>query len=89
MSTILDQSFSKAIEHLKKLNNTPSSEELLRLYGLYKQINIGDINVPKPSIFNVTGLQKWMAWKKVSGLSKDDAKFLYINFVKKIQEKDV
>lgn len=38
------QAFLKAAEEVKTLTVRPTDDELLELYGLYKQVTVGDIN---------------------------------------------
>jgi len=56
---------------LDLLKVRPTDQELLELYGYYKQATIGDCNIPEPSMFNYTSNSKWHAWNKQRGLSRD------------------
>jgi hypothetical protein len=38
------QRFNKAAEDVKNLQQTPTDDELLELYALYKQSTVGDVN---------------------------------------------
>lgn len=38
------QSFEEAAEKVQNLNQTPSDNDLLELYGYYKQATVGDVN---------------------------------------------
>ena len=72
--------FEAAAEAVKSLKL--SNDQLLKLYGLYKQATIGD--APKKSTasaFDVKGQKKWGAWAAVRGLDKDQAQTQYIDFV--------
>lgn len=40
----LQAEFEKVAEDVKKVKTKPSDQELLDLYGLYKQATVGDIN---------------------------------------------
>ena len=82
----LDKEFNKATETVKKLQNIPTSDELLQLYGLYKQANLGKNTTDKPSMFNYRALKKWLSWTAVSELTKDQAKQEYINLVNYLVE---
>ena len=86
--TTLDEEFKKALEDVKKINNILDTEDLLRLYGLYKQANLGENTTLRPSIFNFRGLKKWQAWDNVSDLTKCEAKTQYIHLVAKLSEKE-
>lgn len=61
----------------KKLDNN----ELLSVYGLYKQATIGDNNTSRPGIFDLKGKAKWDAWESKRGMSTLEAKKTYIEFV--------
>lgn len=65
----------------------------LKLYGLYKQAIFGDNTAPKPGISLFNPLEsaamqgKWMAWNKLKGTSKQDAKTQYIQVAIEMAEK--
>jgi acyl-CoA-binding protein len=61
--------------------------ERLKLYGLYKQSLFGDNKVSKPYFFYIKSSNKWIAWKKEFGKSKNQAKLDYINYVEFIKSK--
>ena len=81
---ILNQSFLRAIDIVNNLKIRPSDNELLKLYGLFKQANDSDNNMPEPSIINIKSKRKWTAWRSNIGKSKEMAKQEYINFVMEI-----
>jgi len=62
-------------------------DERLKLYGLYKQSLFGDNKVYKPYFFYIKSSNKWNAWKKEFGKSKNQAKLDYINYVEFIKSK--
>lgn len=80
MEVSLEEKFNKAAENVKKLN-TLDDENLLFLYGLYKQITCGNCNVKKPGLFDIKGKAKWAAWESRKGLKKEEGQKLYINKV--------
>lgn len=41
---ISNQLFNKAAEDVKNLKEQPDNDDLLQLYGLYKQATVGDVN---------------------------------------------
>lgn len=43
----LEEKFKEAAENVKKLKVKPAEDELLELYALYKQSEIGDCNICK------------------------------------------
>jgi len=38
------QEFLEAVERVQNLKSRPTNEELLELYGFYKQATVGDVN---------------------------------------------
>lgn len=89
----LDDQFTKAQALLVKVETVPSKDEILQIYGLYKQATVGNINISKPAMFSfdLKAKAKYSAWKKLRGTDKLDAKKQYINLVialnKKSEEK--
>lgn len=43
----MQESFLKAAEEAKALSAQLSTEEMGKLYGLYKQVTVGDVNTGK------------------------------------------
>jgi len=80
----LDVLFNDYANKVKTLTRQPSNDELSSLYGLYKQATMGDNNTSKPSFLDLKGRAKWDAWTAKKGVSQDDAKRQYIEFVKKL-----
>ena len=74
-------SFKKASEQVKLLNTKPSNDELLQLYGLYKQATEGNVQGGRPGILNVKERAKWDAWKKLEGQTETDAQDQYTSLV--------
>ncbi len=73
--------FAEAQERAKKLSRRPSNEQLLQLYGLYKQATAGDATVSRPGMLDPVGRAKWDAWTARKGTSRDEAKRLYVALV--------
>ena len=76
----IEQSFNKAAEIAKNLKNL-SNDQLLLIYKNYKQATVGDINIPKPGMFDFKGGAKWDAWNSVKGTDKLTAMQNYIKTV--------
>ncbi|KAI5959732.1 ACB1 [Candida pseudojiufengensis] len=66
------------------LKTRPNDDELLKLYGLYKQATAGDNTTQKPGTFDFKGKYKWQSWKDLEGTSKEDAEKQYIEFVNEL-----
>lgn len=67
---------------LIKTKTSVSNDDKLKLYGLYKQATIGNNTNPVPSFFYPTERAKWFAWNENQNLPSDDAKRMYIEFVR-------
>lgn len=76
--------FLDAADAVQKLTKRPNDDELLKLYGLYKQATIGDNNTPKPGMFDLKGKYKWQAWEDLKGKSQEDAEKEYIEFANEL-----
>lgn len=73
--------FSDAVDRVLMLSKEPSNEEKLALYGLFKQATVGDVKTDCPSIFNMAGRVKWIAWNEQKGKTEEQAKADYIALV--------
>ncbi|EGW10148.1 acyl-CoA-binding domain-containing protein 6 isoform X1 [Cricetulus griseus] len=80
----LDELFEKAAAHVQGLVHVASREQLLYLYARYKQVKVGNCNIPKPNFFDFEGKQKWEAWKALGDSSPRQAMQEYIAAVKKL-----
>lgn len=63
----------------------PGNDVKLELYGLFKQATDGDASGKRPGITNPVGRLKFDAWKKISGMSSDDAMQSYIDKVEALK----
>ena len=83
----LETQFNNAAEQGKNLSQKPTNDELLNLYGLYKQAIVGDNNTSKPGFLDMKGKAKWESWNARKNMSKTDAMNTYISFVNQLQKK--
>lgn len=79
--------FLNAVNDVKKLSKKPTDEELLKLYGLYKQSLFGDNNTQKPFFFDFKNNSKWNAWEKNRGKSRLKCKKEYFILVNELKNK--
>ncbi|CAD5207081.1 unnamed protein product [Bursaphelenchus okinawaensis] len=70
--------YDEAVEKVKSLKTSPSNDELLQIYALFKQATVGDNNTAQPGFFDMKGKAKWNAWNEKKGVSQDDAKAKYV-----------
>lgn len=80
----LDQSFNKASDHVRKITSKLDNNQLLELYGLYKQSTEGKCNTPKPGWLDGRGRRKWEAWRALNDMPCEEAKQKYIELVQKL-----
>lgn len=78
--------FNAAVATSKELTKRPSNEELLELYGLYKQATEGDINEERPFGFDFKAIAKWQAWESKKGVAKEQAMQDYIKLMAQLKE---
>ena len=82
-STTLDE----AIARTKRFTSKPNNEELLKLYGLYKQATEGDIETERPGGFDFKAAAKYNSWLAFKGKSKAEATELYLELVNQLSTK--
>ena len=80
----LGKQFKEAAARVEKLSTRPSNEQLLDLYGLFKQATEGDVTGSCPGMLDLKGRAKYDAWEKRRGASKDDAMKKYVALVGKL-----
>ena len=76
--------FKEAKARVEDLPSRPSNDQLLELYGLYKQATDGDVTGSRPGMLDLKGRAKFDAWAKRKGASKDDAMKAYVALVDKL-----
>ena len=81
----LKAKFEQAAEDVKKLEERPDNDTLLKLYALFKQGSDGDVSGPKPGFFDFVGTAKYEAWTKLKGMKGDEVMQKYVDLVKKLR----
>ena len=84
----LEDDFKGAQERVQGLSKRPGTDELLRLYGLYKQGSVGDATSKRPGMLDVKGRAKFDAWAKLKGTGQEDAKQRYVDVVGQLVDRD-
>ena len=74
-----DAAFEAAAEVARSL--TPSTDDRLKLYGLYKQSTCGAVTTGRPYVWDVAGRAKWDAWHGHGDMKQADAKQRYVALV--------
>lgn len=82
----LNEKFERAVERVHLLDTRPSNENLLKLYGLYKQATEGDAAGDRPGGFDFKAIAKFDSWASLREMTKDDAMQAYIELVDSLSE---
>lgn len=81
----LDSRFAAAAADVQELPERPDNVALLRLYALYKQGTNGDVSGERPGRMAFADRAKHDAWAELAGMSSDDAKQGYVDFVEELK----
>jgi diazepam-binding inhibitor (GABA receptor modulator, acyl-CoA-binding protein) len=74
--------FEDAIAESKTLSEKPSNDTLLKLYALYKQGSVGDVNTEPPANpFDFVAKAKYEAWQEQKGKTREVAMKEYVDLV--------
>ena len=73
--------FIQAQERIETLTQRPSNDELLELYGLFKQATLGNCLQRSPGLFDLKGQAKWKAWMSRKGMDTQAAAAAYTELV--------
>jgi len=77
----LKSKFEKAVADSKNLSERPDNTTLLKMYALYKQASVGDVDGKRPGFTDMVGRAKWDAWNEIKGTKTDDAMKQYIAMI--------
>tara|TARA_B110000211_G_C13663144_1_gene371106 strand:- start:149 stop:457 length:309 start_codon:yes stop_codon:yes gene_type:complete len=81
----VEMAYTQAKHDVFELKQKPNNDVLLSLYGLFKQIEVGDCNTKKPFIINIRKRSKYDAWVDIKhlypGYTKYELMEMYINIV--------
>jgi len=79
--------FSSAQKRVTELSQSPSTDELLELYALYKQATVGDVRASRPGMLDFKGRAKYDAWAARKGTDTESAMRAYVDLVGKLVQK--
>jgi acyl-CoA-binding protein len=77
--------FEEAAQVVQSLAERPSDQVLLRLYGLYKQATVGDVQGERPGFSDLVGRFKHDAWAQLRGTPKGEAMQSYVDLVESLK----
>jgi len=78
MSTLQEQ-FEAAVTASKSLPERPDNMTLLKMYGLYKQGSLGDVQGERPGMTDFVARAKYDAWAAVKGTAQEVAQQQYLD----------
>ena len=81
----LKAKFEKAVADSKTLPERPDNATLLKIYALYKQATVGDVEGKRPGFTDMVGRAKWDAWSELKGLAKEDAMQQYVDLIEELK----
>jgi len=85
MSTPLKAAFEQASQDVQNLEERPSIETLLRIYGLFKQASEGDAMGKRPGFTDLVGRAKYDAWAALQGTSTEAAMQAYVDLITELK----
>ena len=78
------EKFEDAQKRVKQLKESPSNEDLLQLYALYKQATVGDVSGSRPGMMDFKGRAKFDAWTTQKGSTQQKAMDAYVALVDRL-----
>ena len=81
----LKSAFDQAVIDSKQLPEKPDNMTLLKLYALYKQASVGDVDGKRPGFTDLVGRAKWDAWNKLLGSDSKVAMQDYVNLIESLK----
>ena len=81
----LKAQFEQAVAESKSLPEKPDNMTLLKIYALYKQASVGDVEGKRPGFSDMVGRAKYDAWATLQGKSADEAKQEYIDLIESLK----
>ena len=81
----LQARFEQAVAESKQLPEKPDNMTLLKLYALYKQASVGDVEGKRPGFSDMVGRAKYDAWATLQGKSADEARQEYIDLIESLK----
>ena len=85
-SMSLSERFEDAVTKSKTLTTRPDNQTLLKIYALYKQGTLGDVQGDKPGFVDMVGRAKYEAWEGQQGKSQDEAMSEYIALIDRLAD---
>jgi acyl-CoA-binding protein len=81
----LKSRFEKAVAESKNLPEKPDNMTLLKIYALYKQASVGDVEGKRPGFTDMVARAKWDAWNALKGSSAEQAMQDYVDLIESLK----
>jgi len=81
----LKEQFDTAVAESKQLPEKPDNMTLLRIYALYKQGSVGNVEGERPGMTDFVARAKWDAWHMIKDTSQEEAQALYIDLIESLK----
>ena len=81
----LKSAFDQAVIDSKQLPEKPDNMTLLKIYALYKQASVGDVDGKRPGFTDMVGRAKWDAWNKLLGTDSKVAMQDYADLIESLK----
>lgn len=85
MSDDLKTRFEQAVAESKQLPEKPDNMTLLKIYALYKQASVGDVEGERPGLTDFVNRAKFDAWQSLAGTSAEQAMGDYIELIESLK----
>jgi acyl-CoA-binding protein len=82
------EKFDRAVAQSKTLTNRPDNPTLLKIYALYKQATVGDVEGEQPGFVDIVGRAKYEAWEGLRGVTAEQAMADYVALINRLAEDD-
>jgi len=81
----LKSAFETAVAESKQLPEKPDNMTLLKIYALFKQASVGDVDGKRPGFTDMVGRAKWDAWNGLKGTPAEQAMQDYIDLIESLK----
>ena len=81
----LKKAFETAVAESKNLPEKPDNATLLKIYALYKQATVGDVEGKRPGFTDLVGRAKWDAWNEIKGKAGPEAMQEYVDLIESLK----
>jgi acyl-CoA-binding protein len=81
----LKERFDAAVADSKQLPERPDNMTLLKLYALFKQGSVGDVEGARPGFGDMVGRAKYDGWAALKGSGAEAAMQQYVDLIESLK----